>query len=94
MTAPTDEFELIIPPGEHAERQMRLRRITRADVESAIRTCFEDQPGDGDNGDRHEGYAANGIHVLRVWILPGQIPSFMHTGDLTVKTVAWRGRRW
>jgi hypothetical protein len=87
-------MNLIIPPGEHTEQQMALRRITREDVESALRTCWEDIPGDQDNGDRHEGYAADGCHILRVWTMPGQISSFMHTGDIKVKSAGWRGRRW
>jgi hypothetical protein len=87
-------FNLIIPPGEHAEQQMALRSITEADVRHAVQTCWEDTPGEEDSGDRHEGYAANGTHVLRVWTVPGPIPSFMHSGDIKIKSVAWRGRRW
>jgi hypothetical protein len=94
VTAPFEGMNVIIPPGEHASLQMAARRIARADVENALQTCWEDIPGDEDNGDRHEGYAADGIHVLRVWTMPGPISSFMHTGDLKVKSVGWRGRRW
>jgi hypothetical protein len=92
-----DGMTLIIPPGEHASLQMALRRISREDVENAIATCYDDDPGDGedgDNGDRHEGFAADGIHVLRVWTMPGPLPSFMHSGVLKVKSVGWMGRRW
>jgi hypothetical protein len=89
-----EPLTIVIPAGEHAERQMALRRITEADVRSVLETCWEDIPGDEDRGDRHEGYAANGTHVIRVWTMPGPIPSLMHSGELKIKTVAWRGRRW
>jgi hypothetical protein len=71
----------------HPERQMTKRRVSRNDIERALRTCFEHFPGD-DGATCHVGYGMDSRRQLKVWTMP----PLSHEGDIVVKSVAWRGR--
>jgi hypothetical protein len=72
----------------HPEHRMAVRGITRADVERALRNCYDHYPGD-DGAWCHEGYGMDGRSRLKVWTMP----PLSHEGDIVVKSVAWKGRR-
>jgi hypothetical protein len=72
----------------HPENRMAQRGITRADIERCLRCCFDHYPGD-EGSTCHVGYGMDGRRQLKVWTLP----PLSHTGDIRVKSVAWKGRR-
>jgi hypothetical protein len=72
----------------HPEKRMAERGITRADIERALRNCFDHYPGD-DGATCHVGYGMDGKRQLKVWTMP----PLSHSGDIKVNSAAWKGRR-
>lgn len=80
-------MNVIISAFGHPGDRMRERGITRADIEHALQTCVAHTPGHNGGG-CHVGYGADGARELKVWTVQ---PSLVHTGDIVVKSVAWKG---
>lgn len=77
------EINLII--SGHARRRMIQRGVTEDDIERALRSCFDDRPGDKEST-CHVGYGVNSQRgPLKVWTMP----PLSHQGDIIVKSVAW-----
>lgn len=73
----------------HPERQMAKRGITEADIERALRTCFDHYPGKK-GSTCHVGYGLDrGKGELKVWTMP----PLSHEGDIVVKSAAWKKER-
>jgi hypothetical protein len=71
----------------HCGRRMAQRGITRADIERALRCCFDHYLGD-DGATCHVGYGMDSRRELKVWTMP----PLSHDGDIVVKSAAWKGR--
>jgi hypothetical protein len=78
---------VIINMFGHPGTRMRERGITRADIENALGTCFAHTPGHNGGG-CHVGYGVGGTRELKVWTVQA---SLVHTGDIVVKSAAWKG---
>ncbi len=70
----------------HARQRMRQRRVTEADVESALRNHFE-RIATPEPSIRYRGPGLSG-DTLKVWVVTDGGP----LADKTIKSVAWEGR--
>jgi Domain of unknown function (DUF4258) len=78
--------------SNHCARRMAQRGISAADIERALRCCFDHYPGD-DGGTCHVGYGLDSRRQLKVWTTPPLSPGGdIHKGEIIVKSAAWKDR--